>query len=228
MAKKRIVVVGAGFGGLSAAAYLARDGFEVTIYEKNDQPGGRAMVIREGGFTFDAGPSWYLMPDVFEEFFASFGKRTSDYYRLVDLYPSYRVFSAQKQFDVQRKPDVYTLFDELEPGSGKRLAKLLDKTEREYNTVREGLLELDGLQLRQGARPQVLKMLLNPELNRSYHGRVKKYVKNPELQKVLEFMAVFMGGSPETIPALYSLLAHVDMGLGVKYPMGGFGELARL
>lgn len=224
---QRIVVIGAGFAGLSAAAYLAKAGHNVTVLEKNHQPGGRARVVHQQGFTFELGPSWYLMPDVFEDWFADFGFKPADYYELRALEPSYQVIGAAAQFTVPRPPAVFETFDKLEPGAGQQLRRLLVKAEREYTMVRGGLLELDGLDIRQAFRRDVLSYILNPELARSYHSRIKQYFRHPDLQHAMEFMTVFMGGSPRNIPAYYSLLAHVDMGLGGWYPMGGFGAVAR-
>jgi phytoene desaturase len=224
---RRVVVIGAGFAGLSAAAYLAKAGHHVTVLEATDQPGGRARVEQRDGYTFDLGPSWYLMPDVFDEFFAHFGHTSADFYKLIDLEPSYRVFDAQHHLDIGRREAAIQLFEQIETGAGEGLRRLLDRTKSEYRTVRSGLLELDGLSPLQALRPDVLRYLLNPDLARSYHSRIQRYIKRPELQHILEFMTVFMGGSPYNVPAYYSLLAHVDMGLGVRYPQGGFGRVAR-
>lgn len=223
---RRVVVIGAGFGGLSAAAHLARDGYGVTVLESTEQPGGRARVLRQNGFVFDLGPSWYLMPDVFEEWFRAFGHVPQDFYDLKRLTPSYRVFSDKRQFDIPTAPAVFKVFESIEPGAGKRLQHLLALTAKEYAAVRNGLLALDGLSYGQALRPDVLRYLARPELARSYHGRIKRYVHDADLQHVLEFMTVFMGGSPKSVPAYYSLLAHVDMNMGVWYPMGGFGAVA--
>lgn len=228
MAQKKIIVIGAGFGGLSAAAYLARDGYDVTVLEKNDHAGGRAMIFKKKGFTFDLGPSWYMMPDVFDEFFADFGKKTSDYYELKKLNPSYRVYTTASKHDVRSEKDGgLQLFDDLEAGSADKVRKLLVKAGNEYTTVRKHLLERDYTSAKDLVNPKALQFLTKPELIRPYHNRIKKTVSNEDLQKILEFMVVFMGGSPQNIPAVYSLLAHVDLNLGIWYPMGGFGAVVR-
>lgn len=224
---KKIVIIGAGFGGLSAAAYLAQAGYDVTVLEKNDQPGGRAMVLKKKGFTFDMGPSWYMMPDVFDDFFADFGHRTTDYYETKKLNPSYRVYMTSSHHDVRSLAHGgLKLFEDLEPGSSKKVEAYLRNTKKEYDHVRRRLLEKDYTDMLDIFQPAALKVLASPKLVRSYHSRVKATVANEDLQKILEFMVVFMGGSPQSIPSLYTLLSHVDFGLGIQYPMGGFGAVA--
>lgn len=226
--KKTVIIIGAGFGGLSAAAYLARDGYDVTVLEKNDQPGGRAMVMKKLGYTFDLGPSWYMMPDVFDDFFADFGKKPSDYYQLKRLNPSYRVYTNKDKHDVSSQKDGgLQLFDDLEPGSADKVRKLLAETNKEYDLIRGHLLDKSYTSFKDLANTKALSFVKKPSLIRSYHNRVKKTVKNKDLQQILEFMVVFMGGSPQTIPALYSLLAHVDFNLGIWYPVGGFSAVVR-
>ena len=212
---------------MSAAAYLSKAGHEVVVVEKNKLPGGRAQVMKKKGFTFDLGPSWYLMPDVFEDFFTDFDSSVHEHYKLEQVLPSYRVFTHETDYDVSTWPEIGELFDALDPGAGERLGKLLKKTEREYHDVRGGLLELDGLTKSQFLNPKALKMLLKPGMRKPYHHRIAKVTNNADLQHILEFMTVFMGGSPLSIPALYSLLSYVDMGLGVWYPMGGFGSVVK-
>ncbi len=220
------MVIGAGFGGLAAAAYLARDGYDVTVLEKNAQPGGRALVHKTKGFTFDLGPSWYMMPDVFDDFFAAFGKKTGDYYKLVQLDPSYRVFSSGNVFDVHSLANGgLDVFEKIEPGSAKKVAKLLKKTKKEYELVRGSLLDNTYENPLKVVNSASLQMASNPLLLASYHRRIKRTVSHPDLQKILEFMVVFMGGSPKNIPAMYTLLTHTDFGLGIWYPLGGFGAV---
>lgn len=225
---KKAIVVGAGFGGLSAAAYLAEAGYDVTVLEKNDHPGGRAMVLKKKGFTFDMGPSWYMMPEVYDDFFADFGHRTKDFYETKRLNPSYRVYTAGDHHDVHNiDHGGLKLFEDLEPGSSKKVEAYLRDTKKEYDHVRRKLLELDYVDILDVFHPAALKMLAKPALIRSFHSRVKATVANEDLQKILEFMVVFMGGSPQNIPSLYTLLSHVDFGLGIWYPMGGFGAVVK-
>lgn len=224
---KRAIVIGAGFGGMSAAAYLAKDGYEVTVVEKNAQPGGRAYTMKQAGFVWELGPSWYMMPDVFEEFFADFGHKVSDYYELKPLTPAYRVFDNDGSLDIGGLEATAGVFDRVAAGDGAGLRRLLAVTERDYQSVRANVLTSDWLSWRQAVRPQVLRFLLNPEMVMSYDARIKRYIQDERLVRVLEFMTVFMGGSPRNIPGMYSLLAYVDMGLGISYPVGGFSAVAR-
>lgn len=222
---KKVVVIGAGFSGLSTACYLAQAGFDVTVLEKNARAGGRAMVMKSHGFTFDLGPSWYMMPDVFEEFFADFDRTPDDYYELVQLDPSYRVYTEKNRYDITTAPHVFRLFEQVQPGSSVGLERLLKKTAKEYAMVRKDLLSKPMLNALGAVNPSALKLLLNPSLLGNYDARIRRFVDHPELTKILEFMVVFMGGSPKNIPALYSLLTHVDMGQGIWYPQGGFGRV---
>ncbi len=170
----QVVIIGAGFGGLSAACYLAKAGFSVTVLEKNGQPGGRAMIMKQKGFLFDLGPSWYMMPDVFDDFFADFGKSTKDYYELKQLEPSYTVFTEKNTHRVPKAPAVYKLFESIEPGSSKSLQQLLRRTKHEYEQIREYILERPQLGLHENLNKPALQLLTNPELVRSYHARIKK------------------------------------------------------
>ncbi len=132
----KIVVIGSGFAGLSAACFLAKEGFAVTVLEKNATPGGRARLFEADGFKFDMGPSWYWMPDVFDSFFNHFGKKTSSYYNLRRLDPSYRIYFGKE--DIMDLPasieELYALFDRYEPGSSLNLRKFLSDAKFKYET----------------------------------------------------------------------------------------------
>lgn len=227
MAGKKIAVIGAGFGGMSAAAYLAKAGYDVEVFEKNSMPGGRAQVLSRKGFTFDMGPSWYMMPDVFEEFFADFGHKTQDYFKLVRLDPAYKVIANERTFDVPSYPEVNKLVSQLDPQRTQAFESFYRQTEQDYSTIRQHVLNKPMNKNRELANPHILKFLLSKDMYRSYHRRIAGITKNHDLQHTLEFMSVFMGGSPKDIPAIYALLTYVDMGLGVYYPHGGYGVLAR-
>jgi hypothetical protein len=219
----RVTVVGAGIGGMAAAARLAKDGFRVTVVERNDQAGGRARIWQAGGYTFDMGPSWYLMPEVFERFFAYFGKTTADYYELKPLDPSYRVFVGPgEHHDIP--PDragVRALFDRLEPDGGRKLEAYLADAAYKYKVAvgeflyRDYRTVLDFLNWRmmtEGLKLNVLGKL---------DAAVRKQFGDRRARQILEYAMVFLGTSPNDAPAMYSLMSHVDLTQGVFYPAGG-------
>ncbi len=226
----KIAVIGAGFAGLSAATYLARDGHDVTVYEKNESAGGRARVMKarttSGEFVFDLGPSWLMMPGVFESFFADFNRKLADYVEIIKLEPSYKVIGS-REIDVSSGKKARKIFESIEPGSGQKLDDFLQDTKEEYQTTISEFLEKDWTGLRSKLDPKMFVYLLKKSRFSSYHNRIAKVVSDPDLQKVLEFMTVFMGGSPSNIPGIYALLAHVDLDQGIWYPKGGFGALVQ-
>ena len=228
---KKVVVIGGGFGGLATACLLAKQGHRVTLLEKNEQLGGRAGVYKHDGFVFDMGPSWYLMPDVFENFFNSLGEDVNDYFMLTKLSPSYQVFFK----DVLNKPiDIFgditkdtQTFDSIEPGSGKVLAEYLKKSEYVYNTAIDKFLYKNYTSAKDFLSPKLALEARKLSLFSNMDRYVKKYFKSPELQKILQYPLVFLVSSPYNAPAIYSLMSHVDFNQGVYYPQGGFGSVVQ-
>jgi phytoene desaturase len=220
---ERVAVIGSGFAGLSAACFLARDGFEVTVFEKNAQPGGRASVFQTDGFTFDMGPSWYWMPDVFDQFFGEFGKKTADYYTLERLDPSYRiVYAAGDVLDVPAGVEALCdMFERVEPGSSRHLLRFLEEGKFKYNIGMRDLVYQPGLSVRELLRADVIKNTFRLHVFQSISAYIRKFFRNPRLIQLLEFPVLFLGASPEKIPALYSLMNYADMALGTWYPQGG-------
>jgi phytoene desaturase len=219
----RIAVIGSGFSGISAACFLAKAGFDVTVLEKNDTPGGRARKFHAQGFTFDMGPSWYWMPDVFEEFFRQFGKSTSDYYDLIRLDPSYRiVYSDTDHLDVPAGVDnLCKMFDRLQPGSSKLLLQFLEEGKFKYDIGIHDLVYKPGLSLREFLDVELIKGVFKLHVFESISTYIRKFFKEPKLIQLLEFPVLFLGAKPEKTPALYSLMNYADMALGTWYPMGG-------
>lgn len=219
----KTVIVGAGFGGLSAAALLAQQGVDVEVVEKNEQVGGRAGVYREGGFSFDMGPSWYLMPDVYEKFFAAFGKRPADLYPLKRLDPAYRVFFGDGD-TVDIRADLtqdYALFDSFEEGGGKKLEAYLDSARDIYDlSINEFLYRdyrsifdfLSGRLILQGSRLHLFESL---------DTFVRRHFESDHARKIVQYSIGFLGGSPRNTPSFYHIMSHIDMTMGVWYPAGG-------
>ena len=219
----RIAVIGSGFSGLSAACFLAKEGFEVTVFEKNATAGGRARKFEAAGFTFDMGPSWYWMPDVFEKFFSHFGKTPADFYTLERLNPSYRI--AYGKDDVLDVPASFErlceMFEALEPGSSTYLTKFLEEGKYRYSIGIQKLVYKPGLSITELLDIDVIKKFFRLDLFDSISSYIKKKFKAPRLIQLLEFPVLFLGARPEKTPALYSLMNYADIALGTWYPRGG-------
>lgn len=224
---QKIAVIGSGFAGLSAACCLAKDGYQVDVYEKNASPGGRARKFENDGFTFDMGPSWYWMPDVFENFFKLFGKSASDYYELQRLDPSYRIYFGQD--DIMDVPaniqKVYELFESLEPGSSQQLQKFLKEAAYKYEVGINDLVYKPGKSLKELIDPRLIKGVFKLHVFQSIASYIRKYFKNPKLIQLLEFPVLFLGAMPSNTPALYSLMNYADISLGTWYPKGGMHKI---
>ena len=220
---KKVIVIGSGFAGLSAACHLAQKGFQVTILEKNAVPGGRARQFEAEGFVFDMGPSWYWMPDVFEQFFGHFGKKVSDYYELVRLDPSYQIYFGQD--DLMSVPagvdPLKAMFERYEPGSGEKLQRFLDEAKYKYEVGMTDFVHKPSHSILEFADIRILASLFRLQMFSSISSQVRKLFKHPQLIELLEFPVLFLGATPQKTPALYSLMNYADMALGTWYPMGG-------
>ncbi len=226
-ASQKAVIIGSGFAGLSAACFLAKAGLAVTVVEKNDMPGGRARSFSAKGFTWDMGPSWYWMPDVFEKFFAQFGRQPSDYYDLVRLDPSYNVVWKDEAVDIPAGlAALEALFEHYEAGSGSRLRAFLAKCGDKYRAAMDQLVYKPGLSVAEFLRLDVVKALFSLDLLRSVHKHARRYFSHPKLLQLVEFPILFLGALPRNTPALYTLMNYADMTLGTWYPMGGMVKIA--
>ena len=217
----RIIIIGSGFSSLSAASYLAKAGNSVTIVEKNLDAGGRARQLKANGFTFDIGPTWYWMPDVFEKFFADFGKKPSDYYELKRLDPSYRIYyGKENSIDLPSSMvKLEELFESIEPGSSSKLRKFLKVAEKTYRIAVEGMVYKPGNSPLELITLETVSSL--GLFTQSVRSLIKKHFKHPYLVKLLEFPVLFLGAKPGNIPAFYNFMNHADLVLGTWYPEGG-------
>lgn len=225
---KKIAVIGSGFAGLSAASYLAKGGCSVEVFEKNTEIGGRARQLRTSqGYLFDMGPSWYWMPDVFEKFFSDFGYKPADFYELRLLDPEYVIIFGKD--DVLEVPasmnDLFELFENIEPGSADALKCFLKEAAYKYRIGINNLVYKPGRSLREFADAELLKGVFRLQVFTSLSTHVRKYFKDPKLQALMEFPALFLGAMPEDTPALYSLMNYASLKLGTWYPMGGFSKV---
>ncbi|MGY2133202.1 phytoene desaturase family protein [Hymenobacter sp. HD11105] len=224
---KHVLVIGAGFAGLSAATSLAQRGYEVTVLEKNEGAGGRARVFQAEGFTFDMGPSWYWMPDVFEQYFARFGHRVADFYDLVRLDPSYAVIFGDQDFlnIPAGMPELRAMFEQLEPGSAARLDEFLRQAAYKYEVGINKFVHMPGRSLMEFADPRLLVDAVRLDVLQSMSRHVRRFFKHEKLIKLMEFPVLFLGATPENTPALYSLMNYADLALGTWYPRGGMHKI---
>lgn len=230
MQKKQVVVIGSGFAGLSAATHLANTtSCSVTLLEKNDSPGGRARKFEHRGFVFDMGPSWYWMPDVFEDYFAHFGKKPSDYYDLLRLDPSYAVIYGEN--DVLNIPadlgEFKKMLDKIEPGAGFQLDKFLAQAKYKYQVGVHDLVKKPSRSLLEFASPSLLVDMIRMDIFQSMSKHVRKYFSHEKIIRLMEFPVLFLGETAENIPALYSLMNYADIALGTWYPKKGMHEIIR-
>ena len=219
---KKALVIGSGFSGLSTASFLSKQGWQVTIIEKHNMPGGRARQLKEKGFTFDMGPSWYWMPDVFERYFKCFGKSRSDYYSLKRLDPSYKIFWEDDVMDVPADyEELKKLFEKKEQGSGKHLDQYLEQAAYKYNTGINKLVQKPGQSWSEFIDADIIKGFFKLEIFSSIKKHIYKYFKDPHLRQLLEFPVLFLGALPKDTPALYSLMNFADIKGGTWYPENG-------
>lgn len=224
---KKVIVIGSGFSGLSAACNLAAEGFDVTVLEKNETPGGRARKYEAEGFVFDMGPSWYWMPGVFEQFFNRFGKKVSDYYTLKRLDPSYVVwFGANDRMDVPAEmAALEAMFERYEPGSTEPLRRFLKEAAYKYEVGMNEFVHKPCESIWEFADWRIAASLFRLQMFTSLSKHVRSLFRNEKLIQLLEFPVLFLGATPQKTPALYSLMNYADMALGTWYPMGGMFKM---
>ena len=225
--KKTITIIGSGFSSLAAACYLAKEGFDVTILEKNPTVGGRARQLVKDGFTFDIGPTWYWMPDVFEKFFADFGKKPSDYYQLEKLNPAYEVyFDDLDSLKIpDNLPEILTVFEKEETGSSKHLGSFLDNAKHNYDVAIKDLVYRPGISITELITPVTIKKA--NQFFSTIRTSVRKKIKNNRLQQIMEFPVLFLGAKPSNTPSFYSFMNYADFGLGTWHPKGGMYEVVK-
>lgn len=222
MATQSVLVIGSGFAGLSAASFMAKNGWQVTVVEKNNTPGGRARQFISDGFIFDSGPSFYWMPDVFERYFNQFGKSVSDYYSLERLDPSYRIYWEDSVTDIPAPyAELKKLFESLEPGSGEQLDKYLQAAAYKYEVGMKKMVYKPGLSIAEFLDWQTIKGAFKLQLFSSIRKEIARHFKHPQLRQLMEFPVLFLGALPQDTPALYSLMNYADIMGGTWYPQGG-------
>ena len=225
--KKRITIIGSGFSALAASSYLAKSGHDVHVYEKNESVGGRARQLKIDGFTFDMGPSWYWMPDVFDRFFADFGKKTTDYYELIKLSPAYRVYFGVDEFIAiaDNLPEIEATFEKIEKGSGAVLHDFMMEAQSNYNIAIKDLVYRPGVSPLELVTVETAKKV--GEFFSNISRDVRKKFKNEQLIQILEFPVLFLGAKPSDTPSFYSFMNYADFGLGTWHPKTGMFDVVR-
>ncbi|MGG9970599.1 phytoene desaturase family protein [Ferruginibacter sp. SUN002] len=225
---KKAIIIGSGFAGISAACYLAKAGWQVVVLEKHETAGGRARQLKENGFTFDMGPSWYWMPEVFETFFQSFGKRVDEFYKLQRLDPSYRVYYQHDYIDIPADYEALKkTFESIEPGSAVQLDQFLKEAAFKYEVGINKLVYKPGQSLTEFIDWDIIKGVFKLDVLTDMKKHIRKFFKNKKLQELMEFPVLFLGALPQNTPALYSLMNYADIKLGTWYPKGGMYEVVK-
>ncbi len=221
---KKIAIIGSGFAGLSASCYLAREGYQVVVYEKNEQVGGRASQLVKDGFTFDMGPSWYWMPDIFEKFFQDFDKTTSDFYQLDKLSPAYQIIFEDDVVTIgDSMEQICAEFERIEPGSSRPLKKFIGKAAENYDIAINNMVYKPGKSPLELVSAQTIRRV--GQFFSTISRDVRRDFKNPKLISILEFPVLFLGAKPSKTPSFYSFMNYADFGLGTWHPRGGMYKI---
>tara|TARA_R110002049_G_scaffold309282_1_gene520064 strand:- start:44063 stop:45529 length:1467 start_codon:yes stop_codon:yes gene_type:complete len=223
--KKTISIIGSGFSSLAAACYLAKAGYAVTVFEKNDTIGGRARQLKKEGFTFDIGPTWYWMPDVFERFFADFDKLPAQYYTLDKLNPAYSIyFGKNDRITIEDSLEkISETFEKEEAGSSVQLKKFIGQAKSNYNIAIKDLVYNPGVSPMELITPSTIKKI--DQFFSNIQKDVRKGFKNDRLSKILEFPVLFLGAKPSDTPSFYSFMNYADFGLGTFHPKKGMYQV---
>ena len=223
---KNAVVIGGGFAGLSTAAFLAKAGFHVIVLEKNKQLGGRARILKKNNFLFDMGPSWYWMPDIFENFFNEFNEKADSFYSIIKLDPGFRMIFDSGEIDIYADFETTCLlFEKYEKGSAVKLKEFIEDARLKYDIGIDFMYNSPGVSLLELFTKEILSNITKFEFLTSYRKHIRKYFNHPYLINVLEFPVLFLGASADKMPALYSLMAYSALRQGTFYPSGGFNQV---
>ncbi|WCO02778.1 phytoene desaturase family protein [Psychroserpens ponticola] len=223
--KKTVSIIGSGFSALAASCYLAKAGFSVTIFEKNKTIGGRARQLKKEGFTFDIGPTWYWMPDVFERFFSDFNKSPEDYYKLEKLNPAYSVYFGKDDYiTIEDTIDkICAAFENEEKGSSKKLMKFINNAQDNYDVAIKDLVYRPGVSPFELVTPVTIKKI--NQFFSTIKKDVRKAFSNDRLAMILEFPVLFLGAKPDNTPSFYSFMNYADFGIGTFHPKKGMYQV---
>ena len=220
---KTAAIIGGGISGLATAALLAKHGYSVTLYEKNEMVGGRAMIFKQDGFTFDMGPSWYHMPEVFERYFNLFDKKPTDFYDLIKLDPQYKVFfSPNDCIEIEGNLEKnLELFERIEKGAKDTMKNYLSACKIQYEAANKAILYKNFDTWADIFQTDLIKEAKKMYVFKNLEDHLNTYFKSKKIKNILKIPVVFIGQNPKTAPAFLSLFSHIDLTIGVHYPMHG-------
>ena len=225
---KKIGVIGAGLSSLYASCHLAKRGFEVSVFDKNNMPGGRSQFFKDKGFTFDMGPSWYWMPEVIDRLFNDLSENREDYFKLTRLDPAYKVYWSDKSATTipMEHEKLIALFDSFEKNGGQKLEHFLSDAKIKYDISMGSFIENPGLKISELLKFNILKDALKLDVFKSVEKDIENRFSSDKARNILNFPVLFLGERPSKIPALYTLMNYADLELGTWYPEGGMNALA--
>ena len=227
--KSNVLIIGAGIGGLAAAAQLARQGYRVTLVEKNDKSGGRCGQMVVDGFTFDTGATLFLMPDLYRQAFSALGERLEDHLDLRRLDPTYHLYfpdGSALQL-TSNNLAMHASLEAIEPGSFKQMQLYLQSAREYYDLSLPNVVNQDFRSLPQFFNPRMLSIFLRLNALRSHTDFVKGFFQDSRLLIAFTFQDMYMGLSPYESPASYSFLQYTELAHGLYYPMGGMYSISR-
>ena len=222
--QKHAIIIGSGIGGLATACLLGKKGYKVTLLEKNERVGGRANLYEEEGFVFDMGPSWYMMPGIFEHFFELMDEDITEHLKLKRLSPSYRIFlkSEKRHYDFYSDLEkTIETFESIEPGSGEVLREYMKSTEFQYKIAQNEFMFKNYDSIFDFFNKRVMTEGRKLPLFSKVESIINSKFKSEILRKVMQYQTVLLGTSPGDAPGIYSMMNYVDFVEGVWYPDGG-------
>lgn len=220
----KTAVIGSGFGGLATAVRLQLKGFDVTLFEKRNKPGGRAYVYEIDGFKFDGGPTVITAPWLFNEIFESAGKNPEDYFKLIPVDPFYKIFFSDGT-SFNYNSDINNIINEIKkfnPDDVEGYLKFIDTTKDIFET---GFKLIDKPFHKPVEMAKILPELIRLRSDKSVYKYVSKYIKNDKLRQVFSFHSLLIGGNPFQSTNIYTLIHYLEKKWGVWYAQGGTGSL---
>jgi phytoene desaturase len=230
MTKPSVIIIGAGIGGLSTAILLAKKGFQVTILEKNPHAGGRCGLINKGGHIFDTGPTMYIFPQIYRQFFSLIGENIDDHLKLLRADPTYRLhFPDQSTFTLSHKKSLMEKqLEALEPGAYQSYLKYLKVGRTHYHLALDRLINRDFSHPFEYFTPANLFRLLKTQAIIPHAYFVKQFFKHPHLLAAFTFQDSYLGLNPFTSPSIYSLFTYTEQTEGSYLPQGGMYQIIKV